>query len=512
MGCRGYRLDHARQPPGDMAGEMKLSNDPNEDKARKATALGLLLLGVLGAQRDPRTFTVGSRLESLVEQATTPAPGGITGGRGGRPIPGLIGLEKRALPGGIGRGRNGPGTFLLPLAMTNQGGSWRPPPSYINQILMGGPTDGMSRTLAEVNSIWGSYVWTALAGAYAITQIIPTPGTLHTLEVTLAVAPGAGNSYQFRLYVNGVGQDLLVTISGTDTHAIDTTHRIAVSQFDRIYMQAFPTSNPSNGYARWSMGFQSDIAQEVIVMASTAYSSVGDNYGPFHHGICSQTTADEVEAPMPCAGVLKTMCVFHATAPGAGNSVRHTLRVNGADSALTVLISGGSTQNYDIVHEVNVSRGDMVCWKSHPVSSPPFGSCYVSCVFVPDTANQQILTGMSRDAPSSAATEYNQIAGARHSGLWTSTLNSREQGISACTMHDLIVTLTLAPGVGKNRVFTVMRNGIATALTCTIQDNETVGEDTTHEATFSDGDFITIECDPFNTPALPDAAWGAVIN
>lgn len=489
---------------------MKLSNDPNEDKARKATALGLLLLGVLGSQRDPRTFTVGSRLESLVEQATTPAPGGITGGRGGRPIPGLIGLKKRSLPGGIGRGGR-QGTFLMPLAMTNRGGSWHPPPSYINQILIGGSNDLTHSTNTEENSIWGGHGWSG--AAYNRAQIIPTAGTLSVLDVKLNSGPGAGNSYKFSVLVNGVASALTVTISNAETRGTDTTHEVLVSPFDIIQIESVPTSSPSTKMVRYSVNFVSDVGQEIIMLADCGPSAISPTFHPLQHGAAGSTGFEEwAHAPMPCGGTFRTMRVMVTNAPGAGESMTFTLRVNGGNTALETVIQNAQTQNSNISSSVHVSRGDMVNWTAVPSGSPAGPSIsYTSCVFVPDIADQQVLLGVSEDGLNSSSTEYNQLSPGTQGLVWSAT-DSRFQGVRTMDMHDLIVVLTAAPGVGKTRAFTLMVNGGASALVATVSGTDTEGEDVIHTVNLADADVVSIRTVPSGSPALARAAWGLVIN
>lgn len=489
---------------------MKLSNDPNEDKARKATALGLLLLGVLGSQRDPRTFTVGSRLESLAEQATTPAPGGITGGRGGRPIPGLIGLQNRALPGGIGRGGR-QGTFLMPLAMNNQGGSWHVPPSYINQILIGGSTDITHNANTEENSIWGGHSWSA--AAYNRAQIMPTGGELSVLDVKLSNAPGAGNNYKFNVLVNGVASALTVTISNAETRGTDTTHQVTVSPFDIIQIQSVPTSSPSTTMARYSVNFVSSVAQEIVMLADCGPSTGSPTWNPMQQGGAgSSGTEAYTHAPMPCDGTFRTMRAMMTNAPGAGKSMTFTLRVNGGDTALECVIQNAMTQNSDISSDVHVSRGDMVNWQATPAGTPAYpGVCYVSCVFVPDTADQQVLLGVAGDGLASAATEYNKLTDGMVNCTWSGTDN-RFQGVRTMDMHDLIVVLTAAPGVGKTRSFTLMVNGAPSALVATVSGTDTEGEDITNTVTLTDDDIVSIKTIPSGSPALARAAWGVAIN
>lgn len=71
------------------------------------------------------------------------------------------------------------------------------------------------------------------------------------------------------------------------------------------------------------------------------------------------------------------------------------------------------------------------------------------------------------------------------------------------TIDSLRVKLSGAPGTGgsgKSYTFTLRKNGVDTALTCTITDTATTGSDTTHSVSFSAGDIITLGITPASTP------------
>jgi hypothetical protein len=63
---------------------------------------------------------------------------------------------------------------------------------------------------------------------------------------------------------------------------------------------------------------------------------------------------------------------------------------------------------------------------------------------------------------------------------------------STVTIRNLKVVLTTAPGSGISAIYTIMKNGSATALTCTISDSNIEAEDTSNDISFSDGDTISI--------------------
>lgn len=63
------------------------------------------------------------------------------------------------------------------------------------------------------------------------------------------------------------------------------------------------------------------------------------------------------------------------------------------------------------------------------------------------------------------------------------------------------VTIETAPGVGKSLTFTLFKNSSATALTCTISDNNLTASDVAHSVTVAVGDLLAWEQAPSGTPA-----------
>lgn len=61
-----------------------------------------------------------------------------------------------------------------------------------------------------------------------------------------------------------------------------------------------------------------------------------------------------------------------------------------------------------------------------------------------------------------------------------------------CVINKLFVALTAAPGIGNSRTFTARLNGVATALTTTIVDNNQNGSDSTHSFDAYPGDLVSI--------------------
>lgn len=101
---------------------------------------------------------------------------------------------------------------------------------------------------------------------------------------------------------------------------------------------------------------------------------------------------------------------------------------------------------------------------------------------------QQVLIGNALlNTPS---TVYYGIAG---NCVANTTEGSSEQVCAATgTVSSLYVSLGTAPGAGKTRTFTLRKNGVDTALTCSISETSTTGNDTSNSVSVTAGDILTI--------------------
>jgi len=91
-------------------------------------------------------------------------------------------------------------------------------------------------------------------------------------------------------------------------------------------------------------------------------------------------------------------------------------------------------------------------------------------------------------------------------------LKNEQQFIAGKTLRlrNLYVKLDAVPGLGNTVVFTVMVNGVASALTCTVGAAATTSNDLTHDADIVAGDLIGLKIVGTGTPASVDACWGFI--
>lgn len=105
------------------------------------------------------------------------------------------------------------------------------------------------------------------------------------------------------------------------------------------------------------------------------------------------------------------------------------------------------------------------------------------------------LIGTTSSGMTAGTTQYQPFVTQMSSTSWASSLTAGVQAPlpHAITLDRLRVVVATAPGVGKNLVIVVLKNGSATGITCTISGTATSAQDLTHTASYSAADTITFQ-------------------
>lgn len=211
------------------------------------------------------------------------------------------------------------------------------------------------------------------------------------------------------------------------------------------------------------------------------------------------------------SGTLKNLYIVTTNAPGEGESVTFTVRKNGDDTDLSCTVTSGNTQASDTSNSVSVSPGDLVCIKVVTSGSAGVGYCHWCTTFDSTTDNESLLLGGGYgNNPSLTLTRYATIQG-EWSWNWTINFGSERVIPTDGEISSLYVQLESAPDPGDTGgfTFTLMKNEVATDLTCTIIGSNTTGNDTTHTVDVEPGDQVSIRCVPVDTPLTTgDVYWG----
>ncbi len=196
------------------------------------------------------------------------------------------------------------------------------------------------------------------------------------------------------------------------------------------------------------------------------------------------------------AGTFSNLKIYLQTAPGSGKSWTFTVRKNGVDTALTLSIADTATSGTDTTHSFTVAAGDKISIKAVPSGTPEVNTT-VGCVmrYTGDTSKESLfmaVNGLNSELDTS--TLYIPVSGS--AVFPNATETNRSQIISAPgTISKLFVEIKTASVATRDRTFTLMLNGVATALTCVITGGNTTANDTTHSVNVVAGDLVSLRCE-----------------
>lgn len=228
------------------------------------------------------------------------------------------------------------------------------------------------------------------------------------------------------------------------------------------------------------------------------FNTSSTQYGyPNATGVNISTTLNTREMIVSHAMTIRKLNVWITTAPGSTKSWAITVLVNGSPSALTCTIANSATSAQDTTHDVSLSAGDRITIEIVPTNAPANGG-NASWSLEQEAADVFCFNSTSGGSYSNTTTQYGVVTG-ENSG--DSIVGRMESPIPlAGDVKNLYISLNAAPGAGKSWTFTVMKNGVATTLTCTVSDAATTANDTSHTVAVAEDDRLEIRCVPSGTP------------
>lgn len=121
------------------------------------------------------------------------------------------------------------------------------------------------------------------------------------------------------------------------------------------------------------------------------------------------------------------------------------------------------------------------------------------------TDYHSVIIGTDNNTATDAT--YNKI-NATSSSSWSSNISLREIPVSGpCTLSNLNMALDVAPGAGTSYTFTVVKNGIATALAVTIADANTSAANSSDTVSCVAGDKIVLQANVSGAAASYGWQW-----
>lgn len=210
---------------------------------------------------------------------------------------------------------------------------------------------------------------------------------------------------------------------------------------------------------------------------------------------------------MPFAGVLKGLrAATESNITGVGNSAVFTVYKNGVATSVSCTIPTGSLQASDLSNLVTFSSGDYLGMRVISTGVAAGNGVFWNVIIEGSSRNQSYLGGGQTNLNTSA-TRYYALSGQGENNARFSTESDASMIMAnSGTLRKLVVGLNESPGVGRSYTFTVYKNGIATALTGSIIDLDTLLE-VSSDVSISIGDTLSLEIIPSGSPIGNDASW-----
>ena len=201
---------------------------------------------------------------------------------------------------------------------------------------------------------------------------------------------------------------------------------------------------------------------------------------------------------------IERLHVALSVAPGGGTSFTFTLIVNDIATALSVTISDADTTGSDTSHTVTVTAGDNVCLRCIPAGVPG-GISAARWSVILDVAESLVL-----GAASCAGNNENAFISGGDGTATAGGGTSFQQPVpTSGVFKKLYVELDVDPGATPVTK-TLFVNGIASALTVTINTGSLSGSDTTHEVAVVAGDIVLMVNTIAGAPVATASSWGMV--
>lgn len=340
--------------------------------------------------------------------------------------------------------------------------------------------------------------------------VIPTGGTLRNLRIRRNFALDVSQEMTFTVVKNGTATSLSAVIDAEEQTGEDLTNEVSVSAGDQLTLKSEATNgSPSNAIPTWSVEFESSSAQKCAIMgAGQSQLSFNETRNSGIMGVNTWTATEaNVLGVIPTAGTLTALYVRSSANIEVDGEAAFTVRVNGSNTALTCTISDGTTASIT-GQSVAVSAGDTIAIRV--ATNSDTGSFYAGwgVLFEPTVDGESVLIGGTGENTPTSNEYWNGCSCVAEA--WSDNELVRHTLSSATTLKKLYVKLATAPGAGKDYSFTVYDSESPTALTCTIADTDTTGNDTTNTVSVSDYGLITIALEGTSTPAASKAYWGMV--
>lgn len=190
------------------------------------------------------------------------------------------------------------------------------------------------------------------------------------------------------------------------------------------------------------------------------------NYACVNHGGRAFLVAEALALQVISApGAISGLRIRLDPAPGVGKSWTFKLRKNGADTALSVTVSGAATTGVDLTNAITVAAGDTLSLASSSTGTPTTTpEAQWTFRFDGDNVGESALLSCGYTGTMQAAGQTNALYPSGNAAS-TGVLAQRQQIVTTPgTITRFIARVPAAMGVGTWTV-TLQKNGVDTAMT-----------------------------------------------
>ena len=341
---------------------------------------------------------------------------------------------------------------------------------------------------------------------------VPISGTFRQFCVSLSSAPGAGTSWTFTLYVDGVASALSVVIADAETTGSNVATDVAITAGQKITMLVTRSGVTTLPNARYSVEFESETAAASFIATAGSSNNTSTNYAGLLCDDAWGTTQNLHITVIPTSGTITRLDVYGG--PTISGSRTFTILKNGTDQDGTggtpdtriTLTAGGAIEG-STTFSLPVVAGDQLMLRSTPTGAQAVATGY-SIAFDATVPGESIMAGGSV-TPNSSADQKAALHDV--SGGWTAGGVNNIGNPTTFGVRDLYWLIQTAPGAGNSWTFTVRVNDVDTSLALTIADAATSGSNLTDSITVVDGDTLGIFSHPVSSPTAAGVmTWSAV--
>lgn len=222
-------------------------------------------------------------------------------------------------------------------------------------------------------------------GESAFQVPMPTVGSFRKLYVQLSADPGtAPDAYSFTLIVDGVSSALTTTIVADNTDGNDTEHTVDVTAGQLVNIEVTPVDTPTVvPIVAIGMVFVSDTDGESLIIGGDNSETSGSGttqYNQLLHAGAGWYTGESSRYSLIQVCTIRKLYVSLVTAPGGEQTQTVSIRIGGADSGLTVTITGEETTGNDVVHTASPTAGQTGGIKIVPSATAAATYCHIGLV------------------------------------------------------------------------------------------------------------------------------------